>query len=87
MAKGDLKAMDFLLAYRANSSIVEPASGATALTTAFSKANAQAARLLLAYGGDPDSADKAGKTARALAKKNAQLQARAATSHAPVACP
>ena len=65
--------MDYLLAYRANSSTIETSSGSTALTLAFTLGNVNAVRLLLQYGGNPDITNRAGKTGRQLAGKNTEM--------------
>jgi ankyrin repeat protein len=62
-----------LLNYRANASAVEPSSGQTAMTAAFSGTAVDVARLLLKFGGNPDAQDRSGKSARAVAK-NKDLQ-------------
>ena len=67
--KGDVKTVEVLLAYRANSSKIEPSSGMSAMTTAFASGSPEVARVLLKYGGNPDSADSSGKSARSVAKK------------------
>lgn len=72
--KNDLVAADYLLAYHANSSTLEPASGTTALTMAFSLAHVPLARMLMHYGGNPDVVDKTGNSARTLVKRNTQLK-------------
>ena len=61
--------MKVLLDFHANASAIEPSTGATAMTAAFSANAADVAELLLQYGGNPDAADSNGKTARAVAKK------------------
>jgi ankyrin repeat protein len=68
--KGDLKMAEILLNYRAKSSTIEPSSGLTAMTTAFSSNGLKMATLLLQFGGNPDAQDKTGKSARDVAKRS-----------------
>lgn len=69
-----MKAADILLNYRASPSIIEPSSGVTSMSAAFSSGNTAMSELLMKFGGNPDAKDKSGKTARSLAKKNKELQ-------------
>ena len=69
MAKKDRKCTRVLVNYRANATMFEPATGMSALTTAFTNSHEVIAKLLLQYGADHDVVDAKGNTARSLAKK------------------
>jgi ankyrin repeat protein len=71
--KGDTKSVAALLQNRATPTAIEPSTGQSALTAAFAANSVNTAKLLLAYGGNPDEEDKAGRTARGLASKNSEL--------------
>jgi ankyrin repeat protein len=71
--KGDAKTVGALLQSNASPSAVEPSSGQSALTAAFAANNVNVAKILMAYGADPDKEDKMGKTARGFASRSSEL--------------
>ena len=73
-ARGDIAAVQLLLADKANPNLADPKDGRTALGIAAAQGRADIVRALLAGGADPNKRDRSGDTAMSIVQRTGKIQ-------------